>query len=114
MPNIIFKQNDQEILVNEKSNKLTILEIAQNNGIDIEGACEGSLACSTCHIIVDKEWYNKLEEPSWDEEDMLDLTTGLTVTSRLGCQIVLSEALDGLIVSIPSNNNDVRLNKNKY
>ena len=45
---------------------------------------------------------------------MLDLTTGLTVTSRLGCQIVLSEALDGLIVSIPSNNNDIRLNKNKY
>ena len=114
MPKIIFKNNDKEILINEKSSNSTILEIAHNNGIDIEGACEGSLACSTCHIIVDKDWYNKLEEPSWDEEDMLDLATELTVTSRLGCQIVLSEKLDGLKVSIPSNNNDIRLNKNKY
>ena len=114
MPKIIFQHNDKEVLINEKSNNSTILEIAHNNGIDIEGACEGSLACSTCHIIVDKDWYNKLEEPSWDEEDMLDLASELTVTSRLGCQIVLSEKLDGLKVSIPSNNNDIRLNKNKY
>ena len=114
LPKIIFQHNDKEILINEKSNNSTILEIAHNNGIDIEGACEGSLACSTCHIIVDKDWYNRLEEPSWDEEDMLDLATGLTVTSRLGCQIVLSEKLDGLKVSLPSNNNDIRLNKNKY
>mgnify|MGYP001286869091 CR=1 FL=1 len=114
MPSIIFKYNDKEVLVKEKSNKLTILEIAQNNSIEIEGACEGSLACSTCHIIVDKEWYNRIEKPSWDEEDMLDLATGLTVTSRLGCQIVLSDKLDGLKVSLPSNHNDVRLNKNKY
>ena len=114
MPKIIFQDNDKEILINEKSNNLTILEIAQNNGIDIEGACEGSLACSTCHIIVDKDWYNRLEDPSWDEEDMLDLANGLTVTSRLGCQIVLSEKLDGLKVSLPSNNSDIRLNKNKY
>ena len=114
MPSITFKNNDKEIVVKEKSNELTILEIAQNNGIDIEGACEGSLACSTCHIIVDKEWYSQLEEPTWDEEDMLDLATGLTVTSRLGCQIVLTEKLDGLKVSLPINNNDVRLNKNKY
>ena len=114
MPKIIFQHNDKEILINEKSNNSTILEIAHNNGIDIEGACEGSLACSTCHIIVDKDWYNRLEEPSWDEEDMLDLATELTVTSRLGCQIVLSEKLDGLKVYLPSNNNDIRLNKNKY
>ena len=114
MPRITFINNDKEIIVKEKSNELTILEIAQNNRIDIEGACEGSLACSTCHIIVDKEWYNQLEEPSWDEEDMLDLATGLSVTSRLGCQIVLTEKLDGLKVSLPSNNSDVRLNKNKY
>ena len=114
MPTIIFKHNEKELLVKEKSNNLTILEVAQNNGIEIEGACEGSLACSTCHIIVDKDWYNKLDEPNWDEEDMLDLATGLTVTSRLGCQIVLSEKLDGLIVSLPPNNHDIRLNKNKY
>ena len=105
MPKIIFQHNDKEILINEKSNNLTILEIAHNNGIDIEGACEGSLACSTCHIIVDKDWYNRLEEPSWDEEDMLDLATGLTVTSRLGCQIDLSEELNGLTIKIGPNDN---------
>lgn len=114
MPQVIFKYKDKETIIDEESNNLTILEIAHKNEIDIEGSCEGSLACSTCHIIVDKEWYNKLEEPSWDEEDMLDLAVGLTLTSRLGCQVVLTDNLDGLIVSLPFINNDVRLNKKKY
>jgi len=70
--------------------------------VDIEGACEGSLACSTCHVIVDPEWYNKLEKPTEDEEDMLDLAYGLTRTSRLGCQIVLTDKLDGLVVKLPA------------
>ena len=69
--------------------------------MDIEGACEGSLACSTCHVIVDAKWYGKLAEATEDEEDMLDLAFGLTETSRLGCQIVMSPALDGLEVSLP-------------
>jgi 2Fe-2S ferredoxin len=75
----------------EAPSGLSILEIAHRNGIDIEGACEGSMACSTCHVIVDPEWYGRLEEPSEDEEDMLDLAFGLTPTSRLGCQIVITE-----------------------
>ena len=97
-----------------EANDLTILDIAQKNGIDIEGSCEGSLACSTCHIIVDKDWYSKLDKPSWDEDDMLDLATGLTLTSRLGCQIILTDKLDGLKISLPFVHNDVRLNKKKY
>ncbi|MBJ90849.1 MAG: 2Fe-2S ferredoxin [Woeseia sp.] len=79
----------------------SILDIAHDNNIAIEGACEGAMACSTCHIIVDKKWYCKLEEASEDEEDMLDLAFGLTRTSRLGCQIVITEELDGLEVSLP-------------
>ena len=79
----------------------SVLEIAHNNNISIEGACEGSMACSTCHVIIDKQWYCKLEEASEDEEDMLDLAIGLTRTSRLGCQIVMTEELDGLVVSLP-------------
>ena len=67
------------------------------------------MACSTCHIIVDPKWYDKLEMASWDEEDMLDLTSGLTTTSRLGCQITLTSNLDGLVVSLPENHSDVRL-----
>ena len=87
----------------------TILEIAHNNDIDIEGACEGMLACSTCHVIVDPEWYGKLSPPEEDEEDMLDLAFGLTRTSRLGCQIVVTEALDGLTVRLPDETHNMLL-----
>jgi 2Fe-2S ferredoxin len=80
---------------------LSVLEIAHKHGVDIEGACEGSLACSTCHVIVDQEWYELLKEASEDEEDMLDLAFGLTQTSRLGCQIIMTEELDGLTVKLP-------------
>jgi len=81
---------------------LSVLEIAHRHKIDIEGACEGSLACSTCHVIVDPEWYDLLREASEDEEDMLDLAFGLTQTSRLGCQIIMTEELDGLTVRLPA------------
>ena len=79
-----------------------MLEIAHRNGVDIEGACEGSLACSTCHVIVDPAWFARLEEPTEDEDDMLDLAFGLTPTSRLGCQIVITQELDGLTVTLPA------------
>ena len=70
--------------------------------IDVEGACEGVMACSTCHIIVDKEWYGRLVPASEDEDYMLDLTMGLTNSSRLGCQIAMTEELDGLVVRLPA------------
>ncbi len=81
---------------------LSVLEIAHRHDIDLEGACEGSLACSTCHVIVDAEWFDQLDDPTEEEEDMLDLAFGLTRTSRLGCQIRMSEELDGLTVTLPS------------
>jgi 2Fe-2S ferredoxin len=81
---------------------LSVLEIAHKHGVDIEGACEGSLACSTCHVIVDPNWYGKLAKATEDEEDMLDLAFGLTATSRLGCQIVMTPELDGLKVTLPA------------
>ena len=81
---------------------LSVLEIAHKHGVDIEGACEGSLACSTCHVIVDAGWFKKLATPTEDEEDMLDLAFGLTQTSRLGCQIVMNDKLDGLVVTLPA------------
>lgn len=87
----------------------TVLEAAHNNNIDLEGACEGSLACSTCHVVVEKNFYDQLEEPSEDEEDMLDLAFGLTPTSRLGCQIVMSEELDGLTLVVPSETRNVSI-----
>ena len=81
----------------------TLLDVARANGIDeIEGACGGAMACSTCHVIVDPVWYGKLPPPAVDETDMLDLAPGLTRTSRLGCQIRLTEALNGLTVKLPA------------
>lgn len=79
----------------------TILDVARKYDIDLEGACEGSLACSTCHVVVDTKWYDILDQPSDDENDMLDLAFDLQNTSRLGCQIFLSKELDGLIVKLP-------------
>ncbi len=80
----------------------TLLDVAKKNNMDeIEGACGGAMACSTCHVIVDPEWYGKLPVPTMDETDMLDLASGLTKTSRLGCQIRLTEAMNGLIVRVP-------------
>ena len=79
----------------------TLLQIAWDNHIDIEGACGGVMACSTCHVIVDPAWFEKLPDPGEEEDQMLDLAWGLQPTSRLGCQIVLSDALDGLVVSLP-------------
>lgn len=79
-----------------------LLDIAQANNLDMEGACGGSCACSTCHVIVDPEYYDKMEEPDDDENDMLDLAFGLTETSRLGCQITMTKELDGVRVALPA------------
>lgn len=102
MPKIIFIDRDDKRIEIDAPVGLSVLEIAHQNNIDLEGACEGSLACSTCHVIVDPEWYETLEEASEDEEDMLDLAFGLTHTSRLGCQIIMSDELDGLTVRLPA------------
>jgi len=101
MAQVIFIKNDGSKLVTEIPTGTTLLEAAQSNGLDVEGTCEGSMACSTCHMVVAKSWYNKLPPPGDEELDMLDLTYGLTRTSRLGCQLVVGAELDGLVVSLP-------------
>lgn len=102
MPNITFILENGEEKTVDAPLGLSVLEIAHKHKIPLEGACEGSLACSTCHVIVDEDDFDKLEDASDDEEDMLDLAFGLTHTSRLGCQIIITEALDGLRVTLPS------------
>jgi ferredoxin, 2Fe-2S len=102
MPKMTFIERDGSNRQVDAPLGLSVLEIAHKYGIDIEGACEGSLACSTCHVIVDAGWFKKLETPTEDEEDMLDLAFGLTQTSRLGCQIVMTDDLDGLVVKLPA------------
>jgi 2Fe-2S ferredoxin len=101
MPKMTFIERNGNRREVEAPLGLSVLEVAHKYGVDIEGACEGSLACSTCHVIVDPSWFAKLARPTEDEEDMLDLAFGLEKTSRLGCQIVITEALDGLTVRLP-------------
>lgn len=102
MPNITFIHPDGREETCDAPLGVSVLEVAHKNNIPLEGACEGSLACSTCHVIVDESFYAGLPEATEDEEDMLDLAFGLTHTSRLGCQIIMTEALDGLRVTLPS------------
>ncbi len=102
MPKVNFIQKDGSTVTVDAPLGISLLEVAHQNKIDLEGACEGSLACSTCHVIVDQAFFDRLPDASEDEEDMLDLAFGLTHTSRLGCQIMMTEELDGLTVTLPA------------
>ena len=85
-----------------------LLRVAQAAGLPLEGTCEGQMACSTCHVIVAPDWFDRLEEASEEEEDMLDLAAGVARTSRLSCQIELTAEMDGLTVRIPATGHDMR------
>ena len=78
-----------------------LLELGQAAGMPLEGTCEGQMACSTCHVVIGSEWFDKLSPASAEEEDMLDLAAGVSAGSRLSCQIELTDALDGIEVHIP-------------
>ncbi|KAI8986545.1 2Fe-2S ferredoxin-type domain-containing protein [Pilobolus umbonatus] len=108
-----FITTDKEHIDVKANDGDTLLDLAQRYDIDLECACEGSLACSTCHVIVDPEYYDKMEEPSDEENDMLDMAFGLTETSRLGCQIEMSKEFDGLTVQIPSATRNLRVDGSK-
>lgn len=110
MPKINFVNKDGSTIAVEAPSGLSVLEVAHKHKIDIEGACEGSLACSTCHVIVDEGDFKKLDPATEDEEDMLDLAFGLTKTSRLCCQIIMEEKLDGITVKLPSSTRNIMLN----
>ena len=102
MPKMTFVERDGTRREVEAPLGLSVLEIAHRHGVDIEGACEGSLACSTCHVVVDPDWFARLSTPTEDEEDMLDLAFDLQETSRLGCQLIMTDALNGLTVKLPA------------
>jgi ferredoxin len=106
--NITFVEGDKVTEV-EALVGLSILEVAHQNNIALEGACEGSLACATCHVILEESMYNNLDKPEEAEEDMLDLAFGLTHTSRLGCQILLTKELAGMKIIIPSASRNINL-----
>ena len=101
MPRLIVISGDEKQREIDAPVGQHVMQILRDNGYDIEGTCEGALACATCHVVVDPDWYGTLSPVSEDETDMLDFAEGLTATSRLSCQIRMTGDLDGLVVRIP-------------
>ncbi|MEY3658991.1 MAG: hypothetical protein RLZZ561_2101 [Pseudomonadota bacterium] len=101
MIRICFQMTDGQTREAQAEAGESLLTVGQAAGLPLEGTCEGQMACSTCHVIVDPDWFTKLTRASEDEEDMIDLAAGATRYSRLSCQIILDESLDGLTVRLP-------------
>ncbi|XP_034720947.1 adrenodoxin [Etheostoma cragini] len=108
-----FINRDGEKVTAKGSPGDSLLDIVINEDLDFDGfgACEGTLACSTCHLIFDEDVYKSLGPVTDEEMDMLDLAYGLTDTSRLGCQICLTKSLDGLVARVPESVADIRQSK---
>ena len=102
MTNINFKLRNGKFKKIDAEDGLTLMEVARDNDLGIEGTCGGSISCCTCHVVIGKDWFSKVGPANPDEEDMLDLAVDLQPTSRLGCQIEVTPELNGLIVNIPN------------
>ena len=100
----------KEVLAREGE---SLLDVAHTNGIELEGVCESSLACSTCHVILEQRIYDQLAEPVEEEEDLLDLAYGLTHTSRLGCQVKVTRNMENMVVKLPSATRNFYVDKSK-
>ncbi len=109
MVNVKFVTIEGETVSVDAEPGARLLEVAQAAGMPLEGTCEGQMACSTCHVYLSDEWFDKVTPASMDEEDMLDLAAGVARTSRLACQIEISDALDGLEVRIPGVARDMQI-----
>ena len=108
MIEVTFIGPDNETQIVQAKLGEDLLSVAQAAGQPLEGTCEGQMACSTCHVIVGKDWFDKLPRATEDEEDMLDLASGARRTSRLSCQITLTAELDGMIVNIPTESRNMQ------
>lgn len=108
MVSVTFVTAKGEKIAGEGEAGTRLLELGQAKGMPLEGTCEGQMACSTCHVVIDPAWFEKLPPAVDDEEDMLDLAAGVTRTSRLSCQIELTDDLDGLVVHIPAEARDMQ------
>ncbi|GAA6048965.1 hypothetical protein JCM3770_007141, partial [Rhodotorula araucariae] len=104
-----FKRANGEVTTVEANVGDDIVDVSWEYDLDIEAACEKSVACSTCHVILEEDVYDKLEEPDDDENDMLDLAFGLTDTSRLGCQVKVTKDMDGTTITLPSATRNLRV-----
>ena len=102
MPKITYIEHSGKSHTIEVANGLSVMEGAvQNNITGIDADCGGSMACATCHVYVKEEWFNKLPKKEDGEEDMLDMAFEPKKNSRLSCQLMISDQLDGLVVNLP-------------
>eukprot|EP00825_Cyclidium_porcatum_P046405 TRINITY_DN7279_c0_g1_i1.p1 TRINITY_DN7279_c0_g1~~TRINITY_DN7279_c0_g1_i1.p1 ORF type:complete len:280 (+),score=66.39 TRINITY_DN7279_c0_g1_i1:1-840(+) len=109
-----INKDNSETQVEAEEGK-SILEVAHSNNIDLEGACEGSLACSTCHVILEQKLYDNIQKPKQEEEDILDMAFGLTPTSRLGCQVKVQSGLfENTKIRLPKATKNFSLDKKKH
>ena len=109
MPTIRFVEFDGTIREINARVGTSFLTAAKKNGVDLEGACGGSLACATCHLIVAEEWYDRLPAAAAAEKVLLDVAFDMTATSRLGCQLRMTKDLDGCVVRVADKNRDLAL-----
>ncbi len=101
MPRIYFINGDDMKIAVEAKEGLSVLEVAQLNNIELEGYCGGALACGACHVILNPKEFAILPAPSDEENDVLDLVQGLTETSRLACQIIITKDMEGMTFKLP-------------
>ena len=106
MPTIVFVKPDGTRTPLDVPEGVSVLQAAWDNNIDIEGACESCMACSTCHIIIDELHFAALPDPSDEEEDLLDLAWGVRPTSRLGCQLTVTTKTEGMVITLPTKTNN--------
>ena len=106
MPTVIFKLPDGTKTEVEVEVGKSVLQAAWDNNIDMEGACEGAMACSTCHVYLEESAFDQLPQPTEEEDDLLDLAWGVRPTSRLGCQITITADLDGIVLTLPATTNN--------
>lgn len=109
MPALTFVEFDGTARQVDARVGMSFLSVAKKNGIDLEGACGGSLACATCHLIVAQEWYDRLPAAASSEQVLLDVAFDMTATSRLGCQLRMTKDLDGCVVRVADKNRDLAL-----
>ena len=108
MVRVRFIDREGNVKVADGEPGTSLLELGQASGMPLEGTCEGQMACSTCHVIVAREWFGRLPPAKEEEEDMLDLAAHVTATSRLSCQVLLDEEIDGIEVRIPLDSRDMQ------
>ena len=109
MPIMTFVEFDGTVREVNARVGTSFLTVAKKNGVDLEGACGGSLACATCHLIVPKEWYDRLPPAAASEQVLLDVAFDMTATSRLGCQLKMTKDLDGCVVRVADKNRNLAL-----